>query len=151
MAKRSITSQRILDESSDDWRPLEEVMAAVIPTVPPGKALRQYESSTKNTGIRPLTEDEKIRSGQRYLAWRSLRSLINSGKVEVRPSPSGDKMVRRTSIRPAQIPLDTCPHCLRPYDQAGEVVPPFSKCEAEEMTSGAKVIFPPRWNQRRFG
>lgn len=146
MAKRSITTQKVLDACRDEWQPLEGVVAAALPTVPPGKALRHFEAKTKRTTKPEWTEDEKIYSGQRHFAMVAVRTLTNSNQIETRTTPDGEVLVRLTPARPAFVPLDTCPHCLRPYDRPEEVVPPFG-------TSGTPtvVIYPQQFNRRRFG
>lgn len=145
--KRSITTQKVLDEcvkGEGIWAPLEAVVQAALPTVPPGKALRHFESKTKRTTKPEWTEDQKIRSGQRHFVMAAIRTLTASRQIEVQTTPEG-QMIRIAVDKPAIVPLDTCPHCLRPYDQPEEAMPPFSQANR------AKVIFPPQFNQRRFG
>ena len=157
--KRSITTQKVLDLCQDEWRSLEEVVAAVLSTVPPGKALRHFESRTKRTegSNRPeWTEDEKIRSGQRHFTMVAVRTLSHSGMIETRLTPEGEAVVRLAPPRPAVVPLDTCPHCLRPYDtaepeQGKEVSAPFVISPRQGSSTGANVIYPQKFNQRRFG
>jgi hypothetical protein len=150
--KRTIWTQRVLDECGDEWRPLEDVISIALLTVPPGKALRKYEGrSDRRQGIKPLTEDEKIRSGARFFVVNSVRNLTNSRQIETTVI-NGVKMVRYVpgadAARSAAIhEAGVCPHCLRPYDMPEEVVPPF----LDPIRAGAKVIFPPQFNQRRFG
>lgn len=144
MVKRSITTQKVLDETSDEWRPLEEVVAAAVPTVPPGKALRFFETRSKSKGVRTFTEDEKIYSGARHYAMTAVRTLSNSNTVET-AIIDGVQVVRRRN-RQALKNAGVCPECLRAYDTPEAVVDPF--VQREDL---AKVIFPSQWNKRRFG
>lgn len=155
--KRSIWTQRVFEECTDDWRPVEEVIAAAVPTVPPGKALRQYEGrDSRRLGKKLLTEDEKIYSGARHYVVNSIRTLTHSGQLEVKAFAVGDGVVDMVHRVPSSatvtvvVPPNACPTCHRPYDQpGGEVVAsPFVPREYGQL---AKVIFPPQFNQRRFG
>lgn len=146
MRKRTITTQKVLDECGDEWRPLEDVVAAAVPTVPPGKALRFYETRSKSTGIRVLTEDEKIYSGARHFAMTAVRTLGNSNTLETAVI-DGVQVVRRRN-RQALKNAGVCPECLRAYDLPEAVA--NDPLVYREETMG-KVIFPSQFNQRRFG
>lgn len=83
------------------WHPYEEVLARLMASVAPGKALRNYERRSghyhANYAERrgpELSEDEKITSGQRSLARRAIRSL-SLRFIETRQEPDGTEFVRK--------------------------------------------------------
>lgn len=77
-------------EEHGDWMPQKEVMARVMPTVPPGIALRTTENLRRSSGmgkapekrVRPRPESALIASGQRVKASEAVNSMINNGRVE---------------------------------------------------------------------
>lgn len=146
MARRSITTQKVLDETTAEWRPLEEVVGAAIPTVPPGKALRKYEGRPGGRkGVRLLTEDEKIRSGARHFAMVAVRTLSHSNTIET-AMIDGVHMIRRRNKQQLK-DVGVCPECHRPYDPPEVEPSPFATMRERRGT----VIFPPQFNKRRFG
>jgi len=44
LARMGEHTRRLLDTLSSEWQELEDVFDGLIPTVPPGKALRKYET-----------------------------------------------------------------------------------------------------------
>lgn len=75
----SAEAERVLKTMQPgEWRLQEEVIAALAPTVAPGRALRRYETDATPAQLRvfaELSDDEKIRSGQRRIARLVVRSL----------------------------------------------------------------------------
>lgn len=71
------------------WYDLDEVLTAGMTAVPPGRAIQEREriaakNLTTGTGPRrPITDEQRIRTGARSLARMSLDQLSRSDLVEI--------------------------------------------------------------------
>lgn len=98
---RSPWSQAMLDlldagRYARRWYSRDEVLAAGMAAVPPGRAIQQREARAAEvrdgTGPRrPVTDTERIRIGSRSLATRALHDLARRGHIEL-----VGQLVRRT-------------------------------------------------------
>lgn len=138
MAKPDITGERLLQLATFEWQSTEELRLQLMETVPPGKALRTYQDRTKgNKGLKPLTPDEQIRSGQRQIANDRIGALISSGKLEYSDDRSMIRFVERRVVDKS----GCCPTCRRPFSEATmEKQPP-------PPSPRPKVVYPhfPAW------
>lgn len=124
-----VTSDRLLAAVGWDWVEVESLMAQLIPTVAPGKALRMYQNRAahnKGTGNRPqFTEDEQIESGARQIVNDRIGAQVDSGRLELQRDEEGKRRVRqrvRTEVADAR---GCCPSCNRPFPPATvEQAPP---------------------------
>lgn len=71
------------------WYSLEEVLHVGARAVPPGRAIQMREKDRErlNHGIGPRptrTDDQRVATGARRVAYQSLRMLIRSGTIERR-------------------------------------------------------------------
>lgn len=113
MARMGEHTRRLLDTLSSEWQELEDVFDGLIPTVPPGKALRKYETlraRQKPTGVyqkSELTDEEKIRSGARAILNDSVATLKTGEYVDI----EGTGKHRRVRVRAAVQPGEACPTC----------------------------------------
>lgn len=141
MASRTdITGEKLLEWLTWDWQDLEALKQRLIGTVPPGRALRSYQTRSRaQKGVRPLTEDEQIASGARAIVTDRISALISSGKIEW----NDDRTLIRRVERRVVDKTGCCPTCQRPFSQAAEEKlppPPPPK---------SKVVYPsfPAWNR----
>lgn len=86
-------TRRIFELLADGPLPLEYVIAEVRNMVPPGRAYRQAEKKRKQQAarrvnktdrkawVRPPTEDETIRTGQRQIVMDSVTKLVRTGRL----------------------------------------------------------------------
>ncbi len=96
---------RLLEDH--EWHDYSEVVARLRSMVAPGKALRRYETTARNRELHkgprvgpPLTDEEKIASGQKSVVTDTVASL-KLRFVEVRTGAAG-KQIRR---RPTPLPI----------------------------------------------
>jgi hypothetical protein len=108
-------TRRLLEQVTWDWQQLDPMITEAMKVVPPGKAIRRYQSnkagnkppSGEGPPKAPLSEAEQIVSGQRSIVNDALGTLKSGGYVEVDPGP---RLVRRKS----QVAEDViCDHCGR--------------------------------------
>lgn len=143
--RTDITGERFLELITWDWQDLEQIRQMLIPTVPPGKALRKYQSiasRNKGTGNRPqLTEDEQIASGARNIVNARINSQIDSGRAEYDETRTHIRLAERRIVNKE----GCCPTCYRPFQEATTVSPrPTS-----QATPRSKVVYPsfPSWEK----
>jgi hypothetical protein len=113
MALRDDLSKRFFDSVPWCWVDVEDLFADISPTIPPGKALRQYArtkaTASRNTDPsqlthpersvpRPLTQDQQIRSGKRNMLNEIIDRLYTQGYIEKR-KVDGARQVRRKESR----------------------------------------------------
>lgn len=89
--RRAPWTDAMLTKASHDWTALELVLRAGMAAVPPGRALaarernvtrlrRRFDHAGPNRTDR--SDDERIRTGARIIATKSLHHLISSGHLE---------------------------------------------------------------------
>jgi hypothetical protein len=83
------------------WHDQEEVIAATMPTVPPGVALRTVEQRRRNSrSVSPASRVKKkthsvlVASGQRAKVVEGINSLMSGGRVERVGDPDGSERLR---------------------------------------------------------
>jgi hypothetical protein len=101
LSNESKTMLRLLEDG--EWHLLEDIVVRIAATVPPGRAIRHYDWSEAHRVAKrgprvktELSESEKIASGQRALAVKT----VNSGKktlVLISETPNG-RMIRRRHV-----------------------------------------------------
>lgn len=104
-------SKRLLRMLEDDqWHPLDDIRAKLAETVAPGRALRKYEERASNwhkhNGARvgpELTDEEKIRSGQRTLARMAIHSM-KKRYVQIMDTPQGAQIRLRPMADLGELP-----------------------------------------------
>ena len=83
-AFEAVRAMQILAEAST-WIPYDELLERVAETVPPGRALRTAEAEIQNRSSRTPREselpsrEEMITRGQRRLAYRSIKRMLDWG------------------------------------------------------------------------
>jgi hypothetical protein len=102
MALRDDLSKRFFDSVPWCWVDVEDLFADISPTIPPGKALRQYArtkaTASRNTDPsqlthpersvpRPLTQDQQIRSGKRNMLNEIIDKVRQVRRKESRVNP----------------------------------------------------------------
>lgn len=147
-----ITTDRLLAAVTWEWQDVEDLMEQLIPTVPPGKALRKYQVAQENYRkqnpdvdprlARPLSEDEQIASGARTIVNDRIGAQVSSGRLEIERADGR----RRVRFRERREVVDTrghCRTCNRPFDLATEKTPPVP-------SRRPKVVYPhfPQWNRQ---
>ena len=127
MGKTNFVTDKLIEALSWDWQTQEDLYRRLIPMVPPGRALRQYEArsahnSRAKAGLErakpPLPESEQIYSGARDIVRDSMWNLVKSGYAE-RCDVDGQVMLRRRDRR-AAAPVqrqegEVCEACGRPF------------------------------------
>lgn len=97
-ARMTLLAKRVLAVLTDDWTPQDEVLAKVVPQVPPGRALRAYlrikaaNDAERNKRIaegkkalpqRVRTEAEQIETGARDVVRGILTDFRKNARVDV--------------------------------------------------------------------
>lgn len=127
MSMESRTLLRLLADG--EWHPLKEIYEKLALTVPPGKALRRYETKAVQWEMKygprktpELSDDKKIASGQRTLA----NVAINSLKIRhVEITGTGDH--RKIRLRPPTCECQSRKELLDPVDDEPEPAAPASE------------------------
>lgn len=122
-------SKRLLRMLEDgQWHPLAAIKHKLGETVPPGKALREYDKKAAqyHEKIAPrvgpeLSDEKKIASGQRQIAYITIRSMKRNF-VEIRDVPGGPPQIR-----------------LRP-----EILAEYRRDEQQETTTGEQTVQQPQ-------
>lgn len=87
-------------------RTLREIQDAVIPTVPPGKALRAYQAAAEREGVKHEVSEPsdavKIASGAKRFISDVLQAMVNSQMVERSRSEDGQSVYGFTEKGMAQ-------------------------------------------------
>ena len=127
MGKTNLVTDKLMEMLSWDWQSQEDLYKRLIPMVPPGRALRQYEARSKHNARTkagldrvkpPLPESEQIYSGARDMVRDSMWNLIKSGYAE--RCDVDDKVMLRRRDRRAAAPVqrqegEVCEACGRPF------------------------------------
>lgn len=150
MGKLDMTADLLLQRVTWEWQPLDPIIAALIPTIPSGVALRAYEKRSrgnKGTGTRPpLTEQEQKRSGARGIVNDRIRTQHLAGRieVEVRDGVRYVRFMERRAVADQQ--GDACPTCKRPFAPATTESKPQPTSRKPRPT---KVVYPkfPQWDR----
>jgi hypothetical protein len=134
MANPSPITEKLMEVLTWDWVSQEVIYDTLVPLVPPGRAIRQYQVRTaaeakKRQGAervkRELTDPEKIASGARDIVRASMTSLVSNGFAERCITEESGAMLRRNDRRKAPNPVDQagagdCKECGRPFVQGRE-------------------------------
>jgi hypothetical protein len=113
VSKFDITTEKLLDRVTSEWRPLEPIVDDLIQTVAPGVAMRRYLARTNRSedSIRPpLTDQQQHDSGARSIISDRIQSQKKSGRIEVKVE-AGVRFVRL-------VPNGVCVECDRPFPNA---------------------------------
>jgi hypothetical protein len=110
LAQLSMVTRDVLLQTGPDWTSYDEVRAAVAVRVPPGPALRDYETRSEQSRNRATTDrrlptfslEEQIKSGQHRLASMSLKRLVTSGALEERKYPTREIRLTPRGARMAE-------------------------------------------------
>lgn len=160
MAKPSFITEKLMEALSWEYQAQEALYDLLIPMVPPGRALRQWETRQKHNprakeGLergRPLpSESDRIYSGARDIVRGSINGLIDSGWAERTDLDNGEIMLRRRDRRmAAPVHRDgDCQECGRPFVSRRETTVPRRKMvrhsdgsysRYEEQKKSAQVI-----------
>lgn len=130
-----ITTERLLAALTWDWQDVEELMERLIPTVPPGKALRKYQVAQEHYRkqkphvdprlARTLTEDEQIASGARTIVNDRIGQQAATGRIELE-GERGQRRIRFRERREVADQRGCCRTCNRPFPPATPTTPPVS-------------------------
>jgi hypothetical protein len=131
MANLSPLSIQICESLTDlEWHRREELIEVLIPTIPPGVAIRRSEYNRQKAQhsklegkprVRPTSTSDVIYSGARYIVVAAINSMIQVGRIEVRHAPRKE---------------DTLIRMVRPLtDRGGKRKPKATEPVIEETTS----------------
>lgn len=135
MAKMSFITEKLVEALAWEWQTQEDLYKLLIPMVPPGRALRQYETRAAHNDrakagldrAKPeLAESEKIYSGARDLVRSSMNAQLREGGLLERCDLNGEVLIRRRDRRAAAAvvrPGAECEACHRPFLKARETEP----------------------------
>lgn len=139
MGRSDITGEKLVEWATWDWQSVEELKQRLIDTVPPGKALRAYQTRSRaHKGIKVLSEDEQIASGARAIVTDRVNALLQSKRLEL----NEDRTRIRLAERRVSDKTGCCPTCRRPFAEATEKMPP------PPPLPKSKVVYPvfPAWD-----